>query len=170
MYFLPPKLRNACMLSCPSDLYKYYLPKVYVVTYLNDVYLLEPAIPRVWSSRIYEISLVDPNSSIIMLISKSRQKTDKRRLNKQNETHMRLHTSGKAFHVQFHAWRFFVDLGYSLSHWIEVRLLFLLGSKVNELHTQAFDRIQVQGSGEPTCLSQLVAEQFSPLSICHLSY
>lgn len=51
------------MLVRPSDSYKYYLPKVCVVAYLDERYFFELAFSCIKSSKISEISLVGPKLS-----------------------------------------------------------------------------------------------------------
>jgi len=53
------------MLARRSDACKYYLPKVRVFTYLNDVCIPKLVFAHVRSSKSYEISLLGPNSNII---------------------------------------------------------------------------------------------------------
>jgi len=55
------------MLARPSNPYKYYFPKVLVVTYLDDICLPELAFSHVRSSKIFEISPVGRISSTIMV-------------------------------------------------------------------------------------------------------
>ena len=51
------------MLARLSNLYKYYLPRVHVITYLDDACLSELVFTHVRSSKILEIFVVGPNSS-----------------------------------------------------------------------------------------------------------
>ena len=45
------------MLARPSDPYKYYLPKIHIVTYMDDACLLDLAFSRVRSLKNYETFL-----------------------------------------------------------------------------------------------------------------
>ena len=62
------------MIAYLSDSYKYYLPKVYVITFLDDVYLSEITFARINTFKISKISPVGHNSSQNMINFETRAK------------------------------------------------------------------------------------------------